>query len=574
MPCMQQGNNPVIGLSVNISEENSKLHEAYIRSVIDAGGIPILIPATLDSDVLSGIIENIDGLILTGGADVDGRYFGEETLTELTDVDPFRDAYDFLLLRLADDRQIPVLGICRGAQVINIAFGGTIWQDIDSQYPSEAIEHKILTSREKPVHSIEVEKNSVLYSIFGKTTLSVNSRHHQAIKKSADGFRATAFSSDGIIEAIEGYPCKRIIGVQWHPENMASEDDNEDMKSLFNFFVKEAGLYRKAKEVHDRNLTVDSHCDTPMLFENHTINIGRRDLAAQVDLPKMYEGKLDAVFIAVYLPQGDCSHDSYLEATNKAFALLEETIRQINHNIQYTGLARSFIEADILKKENRKAIFLAVENGYAIGQYLANIEKFKNTGVTYITLCHNGANIICDSASGSPVHGGLSNFGREVVREMNRLGLIIDLSHSAESTFYDVLQASSTPVICSHSSVRSLCDHPRNLTDDQIKLLASKEGVIQICLYSGFLVKDRNATAQDAVDHIEYVIKLVGPDHVGIGSDFDGGGGINGCNGSNEIINITVELLRRGYRETDIAKILGGNLRRVVDKVQRQAELN
>ena len=562
---------PLIGLSVNVDGETSRLHHAYVQSVLDAGGTPLLIPATTDADALRRAVECIDGLILTGGSDVGGRYFGEETLEGFTDVNPLRDAYDFLLLRLAADRQLPVFGICRGLQVINIAFGGTLWQDVPSQYPSTPLEHSILVPREKPAHPVSVAEGSVLASVFAKSRIEVNSRHHQAIKEVAEGFRATAIAPDGIVEAIEAYPLKRIMGVQWHPENLAAEGDDEDMKALFRFFAAEAALFRKAKDIHRRHLTVDSHCDTPMLFARRTVDMGRRDPVAKLDFAKMAEGKTDAAFVAAYLPQGPRDAASCEQATRKAVSLLEEVKRQIAENAAYAGQAAAFADADTLKREGRRAVFLSVENGYAIGRDLRNIGMFRDMGVAYITLCHNGANDLCDSAAGDPEHGGLSPLGREAVREMNRLGVAVDLSHAAPTTFCDVLRESGAPVICSHSSARALCDHPRNLTDDQIRALAAAGGVIQICLYGPFLATGREATLMDAVDHIDYVVRLAGVDHVGIGSDFDGDGGIAGCNNASEFINITVELLRRGYTGEQSGKILGGNLRRVMDAVQAAA---
>lgn len=567
-PFSKRSNNPIIGISVNVDGQTSRLHEAYINSVLDAGGIPVLIPATDDMDALREIVERIDGILLSGGSDIDGRYFGEPTLEGLTDVIQERDTYDFLLLKMASDRQLPIFGICRGMQVINVAFGGGMWQDIPSQFPDKSLNHSILTDKEKPSHNVRIEKGSVLFDIFGQEEIGVNSRHHQAVKDIAPGFRITATATDGVVEAIEAFPQYRILGVQWHPENMASEGGDKAMKRFFSRLIDEAKLFRQAKEIHRKHLIVDSHCDTPMLFAEHTVDIGRRDPVACVDLPKMYEGKLDAVFVVAYIPQPHPADST----ANEARELLTAMQKQIETNSNYAGQVRTFAEADRLKSEGRKAIFLGIENGHALEGKLENLDLFHNMGVTYLTLCHNGANDLCDSAVGEAKHGGLSELGVQVVKRMNQLGMVVDLSHAAESTFYDTLKVSSVPVIASHSSARAIYDHARNLTDDQIRAIASAGGVVQVCLYTGFLAKERKATLTDAIEHIEHIIRVGGINCVGIGSDFDGGGGIEGCNGANELINITVELLRRGYTEEQIAAIWGGNLRRVVDTVQNMKQ--
>ena len=187
-----------------------------------------------------------------------------------------------------------------------------------------------------------------------------------------------------------------------------------------------------------------------------------------------------------------------------------------------------------------------------------------------MTLCHNGDNEICDSARGNGEHGGLSAFGRDVVREMNRVGMLIDLSHAAESTFYDVLECSAQPVVCSHSSCKALCNHPRNLSDEQMAALAAKGGVVQLTMYSGFLREEGVATLDDFMQHLEHAIAVAGIDHVGIGTDFDGDGTVVGCADASQLRNVTKELLRRGYSESDIEKIWGGNWLRVMSWVQRE----
>ena len=211
---------------------------------------------------------------------------------------------------------------------------------------------------------------------------------------------------------------------------------------------------------------------------------------------------------------------------------------------------------------------LGIENGYAIGRDKTLVKRFRDRGVVYMTLCHNGDNDICDSARGSGEHGGLSAFGREVVQEMNRVGMMIDLSHAAEKTFYDVLECSTQPVVCSHSSCRALCNHPRNLTDGQLRALAAKGGVAQVTMYSGFLCKEGYATLDHFMQHLEHAIKVAGIEHVGVGTDFDGDGAVSGCSSASQLRNVTRELLRRGYNDADIEKIWGGNWLRVMQQVQ------
>ena len=223
--------------------------------------------------------------------------------------------------------------------------------------------------------------------------------------------------------------------------------------------------------------------------------------------------------------------------------------------------------------EGKKAIMLGIENGYAIGKDITNVERFRRRGVVYMTLCHNGNNDICGSARYNDENLGVSKFGEEVIREMNRTGMMIDLSHSGERSFYDTLDISRMPVVCSHSSCRSLCDHPRNLTDEQIKAITRKGGVIQICLYSGFLRSDREANILDAIEHLNHIVNIAGVEHVGIGTDFDGDGGIIGCNDSSELINFTRRLMKERYNEEDIRRIWGGNFLRVMEEVQKHSEL-
>ena len=286
----------------------------------------------------------------------------------------------------------------------------------------------------------------------------------------------------------------------------------------------------------------------------------------------MEMGHIDAAFLVAYQAQGERDDQSLQVASDFAFRRFRQIREQVALQEQRVGVATNTADLIRLKKEGKKAFFIAVENGYAMGKDLRNLERFKEEGVTYITLCHNGSNDLCDSAVGEPEWNGLSPLGKEAVKEMNRLGIMVDVSHASEATFYDVMKESSVPVIASHSSVRALCDHPRNLTDDQIRAIAAKAGVVQICLYNEFINPEpAKASIDDALEHIRYVADLVGVDYVGIGSDFDGGGELLGCRSSNELIQITVKLLGLGYTEPEIEKIWGGNLLRVMNAVQQAA---
>ena len=212
---------------------------------------------------------------------------------------------------------------------------------------------------------------------------------------------------------------------------------------------------------------------------------------------------------------------------------------------------------------------LGIENGYAIGKELSHVERFRQRGVVYMTLCHNGNNDICGSARYNDEGLGVSEFGTKVIQEMNRVGMMVDISHAGEQTFYDALDISQKPIVASHSSARALCNHPRNLTDDQLRALAKKGGVAQVTLYHGFLREDGTATIQDAIQHLNHMVKVMGIEHVGIGTDFDGDGGISGCASASELINFTRCLLKERYSDEDIRRIWGGNFLRVMEEVQR-----
>lgn len=547
---------PRIGISANRRDGQTCLAETYIQSVIQAGGAPVVIPATTDVRVLTAVVQDLDGILMSGGGDINPLFVGEEPLPALQDVDTLRDRYDLLLIRLASNRQIPLMGICRGHQMLNAAFGGTLYQDIYSQADTDVIKHSQKMAREEASHTVHLEDGCVI---------AVNSFHHQAVKDVAPEFVQTAVAPDGINEGMR-HPEKSVFSVQWHPEAMAIHGD-EEAQALFNHFIEEARIFRQAKELHQRIVTLDSHTDTPMIFPGH-FNIGEKQ-GGKVNLPFMEEGRIDAAFMVAYIPQGERDEASLAKATAYAEECLKEVIRQEQLNPTRMGIARTPDDLLRLKQIGKKAIFLGIENGYALGKEVNNVRKFRDMGVSYITLCHNGDNDLCDSARGKGEWKGLSPLGKQMVAEMNRLGVMVDISHAAESTFYDVLECSRYPIIASHSSARTLCNHPRNLTDDQLKAIAGQGGVVQLCLYKGFINEEaEKASVSDAIRHINHMVDLIGVEHVGIGSDFDGDGELIGCRASNELINITMHLLKEGYSETDISRIWGGNFLRVMHQVQ------
>lgn len=557
---------PCIGLSSNLKDGLSCIANTYVEAVLKAGGVPVLIPVLTDIEALATIVDRLDGILMSGGGDINPLFWNEDPIPQLSDGDTKRDQFDFMLLHLASERQIPILGICRGQQIVNIAFKGSLYQDIYTQHSQATLKHSQAMPREYGSHFIESIPDTRIGSLYSGKTI-VNSFHHQAVKETARNFIASAYAQDGIIEAIEStVPFRQILCVQWHPEAMAAAGD-ENMLKLFNVFTTECSLYKEAKAIHDSILSIDSHTDTPMLFEEG-VTISKKSDSGKVNIPKMQEGHLDASCIVAYIAQGKRDDASLIQATEKATRIIVETKRQV---AQYNNIAEiAYTPADVIriKKEGKKAFFIGIENGYAIGKDLHNLVRFKEMGTIYITLCHNGSNDLCDSAKGESEWNGLSPLGIQAIHEMNRLGIMIDISHASEKTFYDAIRESGYPIIASHSSSRKLCNHARNLTDEQLKAIAGKGGVVQVCLYNGFLKEDENATINDAIDHILHIKDVIGIDHIGIGSDFDGGGGIPGCDASNELINITKGLLTKGFTREDFEKLWGGNFLRVMNTVQ------
>jgi len=575
------GSRPVIGITGNYSELTCKLGKGYYESIVKAGGTPLVIPPYADKGTLLSTLNRIDALLLSGGADINPLYCGEEPVAQLGGINAERDLPELLICRLAANRQMPILGICRGIQTMAVAFGGKVSQHIETP-----IKHSQDADRGEPTHTVVLDKDSTLFNIYAcehtpsmpwpapcPEVLAVNSFHHQAVSEAGSHFRVAARAKDGIIEAIESTEEKPFIGVQWHPECMG-----EDQSPLFSWLVGEARNYREIQRIHDCILSLDTHCDTPMFFPQN-VNFGTRDEKILVDLPKMTEGRLDGTIMVCYLPQPNPGEDfrknvAFDVAGPKAYAdLIFDKIGEIvESNRDYVAFARTPDELWRNKHANKKSIMLGIENGLALEGNLNNVRYFADRGVVYITLCHNGDNDICDSAARSKkTHGGVSDFGAKVISEMNRLGVMVDLSHAAESSFYDALQVSKHPIVCSHSSARAMCDHPRNLTDDQMRVLAQKGGVCQITLYHGFLRKEGEATILDIMKHLDHAISIMGVDHVGLGTDFDGDGGVKGLADASELTLFTRQLLARRYSEADIQKIWGGNFLRVMEQVQKNA---
>ena len=587
---------PVIGITTNYADGGAALSEKYYSQVVAAGGTPYLIPPVADRDVIVNALEHLDGLLLTGGGDFNPLWCGEEPSTKLHGINAHRDLPELLITRLAFNRQIPMLGICRGIQTLAIALDGEVDQDIYEK--GATIKHSQDADRSEPTHTVKLAAGSILHAVYHTDNIAVNSFHHQAVRKAGPRFRVTAKAPDGVIEAIESSEFKPIIGVQWHPECL----EKEGLK-IFQWLVTQANNFYIAKKVHNRVLTLDTHCDTPMFFPQG-VEFSHRDPRILYDLHKMTDGRQDAVIMAAYLPQPKIGErfsqtidlegisrfnpdlaEKYIKTkdvqTSKGttvertiapndyadliFDKLESIVRD---NSTYISIARTPTDLYEDKRKGRKSIMFGIENGLALNGDLRNVKHFAQRGVVYITLCHNGDNDICDSARGSNMHNGVSQFGEKVIHEMNRHGIMVDLSHAAEKSFYDALDISSQPIVCSHSNSRALCDVPRNLTDDQMRALAAKGGVAHITLFHGFLKKDGEATIMDAIAHLEHAIKIMGIDHVGVGTDFDGDGTVRGMADASEMINFTLQLLRRKYSERDIAKIWGGNWLRVMAQVQ------
>ena len=347
---------------------------------------------------------------------------------------------------------------------------------------------------------------------------------------------------------------------------------NESYSSIEEF-VAAAATFKKAKSLMQRILTIDTHNDEPCEYR-HGASIGLRQKEIQCSLPKMEEGLVDAAFVVAYQGQGELDEESSAAAVRRCDNIIDQIYADAAQYSDHCGIARTEAEVRKLKAAGKKAIFIGIENGYGIGTNLANIKHFRDRGVSYITLCHTGDNAICHTASSKSADSslGLTPFGKEVIQEMNDCGMLIDVSHASDATFWDVYRESRAPFVCTHSGARAVFSYNRNITDEMLRAIAEKNGTIQVYFVDNFICWDEKlATIDTMMEHLFHCIKVAGIDHVGIGTDFDGGGGGPGLNGDNDMVNITVRLINAGYSDEDIAKLWGGNFMRVLSEVQALA---
>jgi len=370
----------------------------------------------------------------------------------------------------------------------------------------------------------------------------------------------------------------------------------------------------KAKKLHFSSIVMDTHDDTTQRFLDPKFDLGVRHVDGSIDIPRMKEGGLDGIFFSIWIP----SKITGPEAVKRAKTQIEAVRAQVGKHPDAIVLATTAAEVRDAKKQGKIAALMGVEGGHMIGNDLAVLREFAASGVRYMTLTHSGNDEWADSSTDKAVHNGLTDFGKDVVREMNKLGVIVDISHVADKTFYDALAVSKAPMFASHSSCRAICNAPRNMTDQMIKDLAAKGGVIQINYHVSFLSQEfRDAEKKDPsvnagiseevkkrcpdvndeacqliegdkitreyvvagklpkveytkiIEHVDHAVKLVGADHVGLGSDFDGANMPYGMEDATMIPKITEALLQKGYSGSDIRKILGENTLRVMSEVER-----
>lgn len=398
----------------------------------------------------------------------------------------------------------------------------------------------------------------------------------------------------------------------------------------------DAAALAAARTIHAKVLSIDTHVDiAPANFGESGPNYTQKLPRTQVDLVKMEEGGLVGAFLIVYVGQTpNLDADGFARANAQAIEKFD-AIHRLTEKLAPARAELAYTAADArrIHKAGKRVIFIGVENGFPIGSDLTNVQRFFERGGRYMSLAHNGHSQLSDSNTGERdgvwLHNGLSPLGKQVIAEMNRLGMMIDVSHPSKQSMLQTVAISKAPIIASHSGARALCGHSRNMDDEQLDALKKNGGVIQLVAFNSyakcnpardaeraaaidalrreygitatgraevqraiealpndrrneFLAKQEDITArrypsdpaanvQDFVNHIDYVVKRIGIDHVGISSDFDGGGGVEGWRSASESLNVTAELVRRGYTEAEIAKIWGGNLLRVMEQVEQVA---
>jgi membrane dipeptidase len=400
---------------------------------------------------------------------------------------------------------------------------------------------------------------------------------------------------------------------------------------------KEESLLEKSKSIHKKVMTLDTHVDINVSNFTDSINYTQK-LSSQVNLPNMEEGGLDVAFFIVYTGQGELNEEGYDKAYENAMRKFK-AIHKLTKDIapERIGLAVSSEEARAIYGSGKKVAMIGVENAYPLGTDISRVKQFYDLGARYMSLSHNGHSQFCDSNTGEEdtvwLHNGVSDLGKEVIKEMNKWGIMIDVSHPSKKSMKDMIALSKAPIIASHSSARALCNHSRNLDDEQLEWMKENGGVVQTVAFSAYVNTEKDkkykdelvkkmevlATVQglelvprsairklkgaakesaiavyrklskevktnlkpsefppvnvaDFVDHIDYLVEKMGIEHVGISSDFDGGGGVDGWNDASETLNITKELVKRGYSEAEIVKLWNGNLLRVLDEVQKVAK--
>jgi membrane dipeptidase len=367
-----------------------------------------------------------------------------------------------------------------------------------------------------------------------------------------------------------------------------------------------------ARKLHFSSIVVDTHDDTTQRFLDGKFDLGPRNAAGSIDIPRMREGNLSAIFFSIWIP----SKITGPEAVDRALVQIDAVREQVRKHPNDLVLATTAAEIREARKQGKIAALMGVEGGHMINSDLGVLRSYAALGVRYMTLTHSGNDEWADSSTDKAVHNGLTDFGKEVVREMNRLGMMVDISHVSDKTFYDALEVSKAPLIASHSSCRAICDAPRNMTDQMMKDLAAKGGVVQINYHIGFLSQEfRNAERANPelnkaiglevtkrcgenegcqliegdrltreyveqgkfprvdytkiIEHIDHAVKVAGIDHVGLGSDFDGANMPYGMEDASKLPRITEALLQKGYSEGDVKKILGENTLRLMTDVER-----